>query len=67
MSVDSPISTGHADTKSEYPKDAEKQLSLESGTIEPEIDAMNEVLLDIDPVMSRKMHLVNNVCYSLNS
>jgi hypothetical protein len=51
-------------SESEYPKDVEKQPSLESATTEPEMDAMSEVLLDIDPVMSRKMHLVNNVCHS---
>jgi hypothetical protein len=59
MSTDSPISIGHTDMESEYPRDAEKQP-----TTEPEIDAMSEVLLDIDPVMSRKMHLVNNVSHS---
>jgi hypothetical protein len=53
-------------TDIEYSKDAEKQLSFVSATVDPEIDEMSEVLtmLDIDPAMSRKMHLVNNVCHS---
>lgn len=65
MSADYPVQTASPDI--EYPKDAEKQLSLESATVLPEIDDMNEVLtmLDIDPAMSRKMHLVNNVCYQI--
>ncbi len=62
MSADFPAPMDNADVKSDYPRDAEKELNLESATTEPAIDAMSEVLLDIDPVMSRKMHLVNNVC-----
>jgi hypothetical protein len=48
----------------EYTKDVEKQPSVRSAKVDPEIDEMNEVLtmLDIDPAMSLKMHLVNNVC-----
>ncbi|KAJ9142886.1 putative MFS transporter [Coniochaeta hoffmannii] len=60
MSADFPAPMDNADVKSDYPRDAEKELNLESATTEPAIDAMSEVLLDIDPVMSRKMHLVNN-------
>lgn len=62
MSADSPMPVGHTDIQSKYAEDGEKQLGLESTTAEPDIDAMDEVLLDIDPVMSRKIHLVNNVC-----
>jgi hypothetical protein len=64
MSADSPVSTGRADIEYAKEGDVEKKLSLEHATTDPEIDEMTEVLpmLDIDPALSRKMHLVNNVC-----
>lgn len=67
MPTDSPLPvapTVPTDTESKYPNDEEKQLGLESAMTEQAIDALDEVLLDIDPVMSRKIHLVNNVCHT---